>query len=79
MQDRYNGNFPIDGTYTLIVHATDVSKNKSGSNDYQINFDVINKATITEVMNWPILLQQQHILFSHLQVLLFLHILRFRS
>jgi hypothetical protein len=50
---EYNANFPIDGTYKLIVHAKDISKNKSGYNDYQIDFDVINKSTITEVMNWP--------------------------
>jgi hypothetical protein len=50
---QYNGNFPIDGTYGLIVQAKSISNVKSGANDYQINFDVINKSTITEVMNWP--------------------------
>jgi hypothetical protein len=48
-----NAEFPIDGIYTLIVQATDKSKNSSGDNDYKIDFEVINKSTITEVMNWP--------------------------
>ena len=48
-----NADFPVDGTYKLIVQATDVSKNSSGANNYQIDFEVINKSTITEVMNWP--------------------------
>jgi len=48
-----NANFPVDGTYKLIVQATDVSKNPSGAANYQIDFEVINKSSITEVMNWP--------------------------
>jgi hypothetical protein len=48
-----NAEFPIDGIYTLIVQATDKSKNSSGDYDYKIDFEVINKSTITEVMNWP--------------------------
>ena len=48
-----NADFPVDGTYKLIVQATDISGNSSGANDYQIDFEVINKSTITEVMNWP--------------------------
>jgi hypothetical protein len=50
---EYNADFPIDGTYKLIVQSKDISKNKPGSSDYKIDFDVINKSTITEVMNWP--------------------------
>ena len=49
----YKGSFPVDGTYQLIVQARDVSQNQSGSFDYKISFEVINKATITSVMNWP--------------------------
>lgn len=48
-----NADFPIDGIYTLIVQAIDKSKNSSGDYDYKIDFEVINKSTITEVMNWP--------------------------
>ncbi len=42
-----------DGIYQLIVQAKDKSDNQSGSIDYKINFEVINKSTITEVMNYP--------------------------
>ena len=48
-----NADFPVDGTYKLIVQGTDISKNSSGANSYSIDFEVINKSTITEVMNWP--------------------------
>ena len=42
-----------DGIYELRVQAQDVSKNESGDLDYLITFEVINKPTITAVMNWP--------------------------
>ncbi|MCW3084289.1 MAG: hypothetical protein JWP12_1655 [Bacteroidetes bacterium] len=42
-----------DGTYQLLVQAKDRSNNQSGSVDYKINFEVINRSTITEVMNYP--------------------------
>jgi hypothetical protein len=42
-----------DGTYQLLIQAKDKSNNLSGSVDYKINFEVINKPTITEVMNYP--------------------------
>jgi hypothetical protein len=42
-----------DGIYTLIVGATDASANESGDYDYQITFEVVNKSTITEVLNYP--------------------------
>ena len=50
---QYNATFPEDGIYQLIVKAKDVSKNISGEIDYKINFEVINRSTITEVLNWP--------------------------
>ncbi len=50
---NYTPVFPLDGTYQLIVQAKDISSNQSGAVDYKINFEVINKATITEVMNYP--------------------------
>ncbi len=50
---NFNANFTEDGTYKLIVQASDKSKNESGDMDYEINFEVINLSTITEVMNWP--------------------------
>ena len=42
-----------DGIYTLRVRAKDRSSNESGANDYQIQFEVINRSTITQVMNYP--------------------------
>lgn len=43
----------MDGIYELWVQATDVSGNISGNNSYRISFEVINKSTITEVINYP--------------------------
>jgi hypothetical protein len=45
--------FTLDGIYELWVQATDESGNISGDNDYRITFEVINKSTITEVVNYP--------------------------
>jgi hypothetical protein len=49
----YKGDFPTDGVYKLIVEAQDISHNESGTNEYSISFEVINKPSITHVMNWP--------------------------
>jgi len=45
--------FQKDGVYELWVQATDVSGNISGNNSYRIAFEIINKASITEVINYP--------------------------
>jgi hypothetical protein len=42
-----------DGVYELIVQAKDRSNNESGMIDYRINFEVVNKSTITNVLNYP--------------------------
>jgi len=42
-----------DGIYELIVQAKDRSDNESGLIDYNISFEVINKSTITNVLNYP--------------------------
>jgi len=49
----FQGNFPVDGKYKLRVQATDRTKNNSGSHDYIIEFEVINKSTITNIINYP--------------------------
>ena len=49
----YPATFTSDGVYKLFVEAQDVSHNNSGSNDYSISFEVVNKPSITHVMNWP--------------------------
>lgn len=49
----YNANFLDDGVYKLEIEAMDKSNNLSGVNKYTIAFEVMNKSTITDVMNWP--------------------------
>jgi len=49
----YNTDFTEDGDYKLRVQASDRSKNMSGNYDYLIGFEVINKSTITNVINYP--------------------------
>jgi hypothetical protein len=48
-----NTNFTKDGVYKLRVQASDRTNNNSGSYDYLINFEVINKSTITNIINYP--------------------------
>jgi hypothetical protein len=49
----FKANLLADGVYKLIVEAQDISRNESGSDDFMISFEVINKPSITHVMNWP--------------------------
>lgn len=49
----YRPMFSIDGKYKLRVQATDKRGNPSGLYDYEINFEVVNKPGITEMMNYP--------------------------
>ena len=42
-----------DGKYQLRIQAKDVSNNESGNIDYKINFEVINKSSITHIFNYP--------------------------
>jgi hypothetical protein len=50
---NYTPSLMQDGTYQLIIQAKDKSDNQSGAIDYKINFEVITKSSITEVMNYP--------------------------
>ncbi len=50
---NYRPQLVRDGTYQLLVQATDKSKNASGAIDYRIKFDVVNEASITQVVNYP--------------------------
>lgn len=45
--------FEIDGLYELIIQAEDRSGNASGTVDYKVQFEVINEATISNVLNYP--------------------------
>tara|TARA_B100000809_G_C15140222_1_gene532860 strand:+ start:4883 stop:9964 length:5082 start_codon:yes stop_codon:yes gene_type:complete len=49
----FQGSFPVDGGYKLRVQASDRTDNKSGSIDYIIGFEVINRSTITNIINYP--------------------------
>lgn len=49
----YNPVLEMDGIYELQVQATDESGNLSGTKDYKVQFEVINRSTITEVINYP--------------------------
>lgn len=49
----YNGNFNIDGTYRLLVQGADKSGNLSGNYEYDIEFEIDHKSTITALMNYP--------------------------
>lgn len=42
-----------DGMYDLKVQAKDRSGNASGKVEYKISFEVINKPTVTSVLNYP--------------------------
>ncbi len=52
-QISWNPTLSEDGKYWLEVEATDRSNNESGKYNYKISFEVINKSTITEVLNYP--------------------------
>jgi hypothetical protein len=49
----FKENFLVDGTYQLRVQGSDKSNNQSGANDFRIAFEVINKSTITNLLNYP--------------------------
>jgi len=42
-----------DGTYQLMVQGSDASGNLSANNSYTIDFEVINKSMISQVVNYP--------------------------
>jgi hypothetical protein len=50
---EWDPEFSEDGKYTLIVEGRDRSDNESGIINYKITFEVINRSTITNVMNYP--------------------------
>ncbi len=49
----YNAVFATDGKYTLWVQARDRTRNASGTQDYRIQFEINNKPSITNVLNYP--------------------------
>jgi hypothetical protein len=50
---HYRPNLIQDGEYELIVFAKDRSNNPSGSIDYSVSFEVVNKSMISNLLNYP--------------------------
>lgn len=50
---EYNPKNLPDGVYKLIVQGKDASGNKSGTQSYEIKFEVINASTITNFYPYP--------------------------
>ena len=45
--------FPADGEYELIVTARDRSQNGAGSISYKVAFQIVNKPSISNLVNYP--------------------------
>ena len=52
-QVYFNPVLSIDGTYRLIVQGYDRSGNAAGNYNYESDFEVINKAMVSNVLNYP--------------------------
>jgi len=50
---EFNPIFQEDGEYELIVSGKDVVSNKAGELNYRVTFNVINKAMISNLLNYP--------------------------
>jgi hypothetical protein len=45
--------FEQDGEYELIITGKDMSNNSAGTMSYRVNFQIINKAMISNMLNYP--------------------------
>lgn len=50
---EWNPELTLDGVYELWVQAYDKSGNASGDTYYRTSFEVVNRPTITNVLNYP--------------------------
>jgi hypothetical protein len=50
---HYRPHLMQDGEYELIVYAKDRSNNASGTIDYSVAFEVVNKSMISNLLNYP--------------------------
>ncbi|MGG9972822.1 C25 family cysteine peptidase [Ferruginibacter sp. SUN002] len=50
---EFSPTFLADGTYILIVSGKDAVENKAGYIEYRVNFSVINKPMISNLLNYP--------------------------
>jgi hypothetical protein len=49
----YQPKLELDGTYSILVTASDKSGNASGDINYRISFEVDHASSITEILNYP--------------------------
>jgi flagellar hook assembly protein FlgD len=49
----FNPAFTEDGNYELVVTGKDKSNNKAGTLEYRVGFQVISKAMISNMLNYP--------------------------
>ena len=42
-----------DGTYELLVRGRDVSNNKASDQEFRVSFEVINKSSVSDFLNYP--------------------------
>ncbi len=50
---EYRPNLTEDGIYELFLNGKDKTGNVSGADDYRISFEVVNKPSITNILNYP--------------------------
>ncbi|MBD0297107.1 MAG: hypothetical protein ICV84_18230 [Flavisolibacter sp.] len=50
---HYKPYFDQDGIYELIVSGKDKSNNLAGAMEYRVSFEVVNKAMISNMLNYP--------------------------
>ncbi|MCO6493527.1 MAG: hypothetical protein J5I98_34220, partial [Phaeodactylibacter sp.] len=53
MKIRYTPSFKEDGIYRLAIQGRDRSGNLSGRFSYEVNFEVITKNSISNILNYP--------------------------
>ncbi len=49
----FTPDFVEDGIYQLLVQAKDISGNQAGKIDFKVNFEVVNKSSISNLVNYP--------------------------
>jgi len=52
-QIEFRPEFVKDSIYQLIVQAKDVTGNSAGQRDYKVNFEIVTKSTISNILNYP--------------------------
>ncbi len=50
---EFNPDLLEDGVYQLVVRAEDAAGNKSGEVEYRVDFEIITKTSVSNVLNYP--------------------------